>query len=260
MRPVLALIVSTFLAFSGMTTSRNATAAATSPSPATAAISNVTFKASDGVVIYGRYYRAASPRALIVLFHQARSSKDEYKTIAPRLVAAGYSALAIDQRSGGNLYGPNQTVEALGHSADYLDAQRDLEAALAYAKTKKLPIILWGSSYSASLTVVVAAEHDKEIRALAVFSPGEYFDKSPNMIRNAAAKITVPFYVTSAKDAQEIVAAKAILAASPSKLKVQYVPTTGGVHGSSTLIASRDPQGAEDNWRAVLAFLDQLNP
>ncbi|GLQ46075.1 hypothetical protein GCM10007862_11260 [Dyella lipolytica] len=258
MRPVPVLIVSTLFALSSMTTSRLATAATTLSSPAIAT-SNVTFKASDGVEIYGRYYRAISPRALIVLFHQAHSSKDEYKTIAPRLAAAGYSALAIDQRSGGNLYGPNQTVEALGHSADYLDAKRDLEAALSFAETQKLPIILWGSSYSASLTVVVASEHVNEIRALAVFSPGEYFDQSPTMIRTAAAKITVPFFVTSSKDAEEIAAAKAILSASPSTLKVQYVPITGGVHGASTLIASRDPDGAEDNWKAILGFLSRLN-
>jgi alpha-beta hydrolase superfamily lysophospholipase len=257
MRTVLALIVSAF-ALSSMATSIHATTATASSSPVVA-VANVTFKASDGVVIYGKYYHAASPRALIVLFHQAHSSKDEYKTIAPRLAAAGYSALAIDQRSGGNLYGPNQTVEELGHSADYLDAQRDLEAALSFAKTQKLPIVLWGSSYSASLTVVVASEHVKDIRALAVFSPGEYFDQSPTMIRTAAAKITVPFFVTSSNDPQEIAAAKAILAASPSILKVQYVPTTGGVHGASTLIASRDPDGAEDNWKAILGFLARLN-
>lgn len=258
MRSVFALMASTLLMISGLITSGHAMAAVTLSSPAIAT-SRVTFKASDGVVIYGRYYHAASPRALIVLFHQARSSKDEYKTIAPRLAAAGYSALAIDQRSGGDLYGPNQTVEALGHSADYLDAQRDLEAALSFAETQKLPIVLWGSSYSASLTVVVASEHVNEIRALAVFSPGEYFDQSPTMIRTAAAKITVPFFVTSSKDPGEIAAAKAILAASPSAVKVQYVPLTGGVHGASTLIVSRDPDGAEDNWKAILGFLSRLH-
>ncbi|RUL77623.1 alpha/beta hydrolase [Dyella choica] len=258
MRAVLSLAMSTLITLSGMAASVPVIAASMQPSPATAT-SDVSFKASDGVVIHGRYYRAASPRALIVLFHQAGSSKDEYKTIAPKLAAAGYSALAIDQRSGGELFGPNQTVQALGHSADYLDAKPDLEAALSFARQQKLPIILWGSSYSASLTVVVASEHVNEVSAIAVFSPGEYFDASPSMIRSAAAKVTVPFYVTSANDAREIAAAKAILAASPSKLKVQYVPTTGGVHGSSTLIASRDPQGAEDNWKAILGFLDRLH-
>lgn len=50
---------------------------------------------------------------MILLFHQAGSSKAEYATISPRLVAAGYSALAIDQRSGGELFGSNETAAAL---------------------------------------------------------------------------------------------------------------------------------------------------
>jgi hypothetical protein len=92
-----------------------------------------------------------------------------------------------------------------------------------------------------------------------VFSPGEYFDQTPMLVRNAASKITVPFFVTSSKDPEEVAAAKAILAASPSTLKVQYVPITGGIHGASTLIPSRDPAGAEDNWKAILGFLGRLN-
>ncbi|MBX9795833.1 MAG: alpha/beta hydrolase, partial [Sphingomonas sp.] len=56
---------------------------------------------------------------MLLLFHQAGSSKDEYAAIAPQLAADGYSALAIDARAGGDLFGPNQTVAALGGSADY---------------------------------------------------------------------------------------------------------------------------------------------
>ncbi|MDB5708266.1 MAG: hypothetical protein JWL96_336, partial [Sphingomonas bacterium] len=39
----------------------------------------------------------------------------------------------------------------------------------------------------------------------------------------------------------------------------QYVPKAG-VHGSSTLIATKDPKGAEDNWAAVMAFLKKVAP
>jgi hypothetical protein len=38
---------------------------------------------------------------------------------------------------------------------------------------------------------------------------------------------------------------------------VRFVPSHG-VHGSSTLIAARNPEGAEANWRAVLDFLDRV--
>ena len=81
----------------------------------------IALTASDGVKVYGSLYRAAKPRALILLFHQAGSSKDEYATIAPRLAQAGYSALAIDQRSGGGCTARIETADALGEQADYLD-------------------------------------------------------------------------------------------------------------------------------------------
>ena len=211
----------------------------------------VTLTATDGVKVAGLHYPAPKAKAVILLFHQADSSKAEYATIAPGLVAAGYSALAIDQRSGGDLFGPNQTVAALGRSADYAEAQRDLEAALAWGKEQGAPVILWGSSYSAALVFRVAA--DPAVKAVLAFSPGEYLgDGAP--VAAAAGRVEVPTFVTSASDPGEIAAAKAILAASPATAKEQHVPVKG-VHGSSTLIPARNPSGAAANWEAVLAFL-----
>jgi dienelactone hydrolase len=214
----------------------------------------MTLKAADGVVVHGLYYRAPKPKALILLFHQAGSGKGEYATIAPRLVVAGYSALAIDQRSGGGLYGPNETAAGLGHKADYLDAKPDMEAALAWAGEQHLPVAIWGSSYSSSLVFVLAAAHPDSVKAVLAFSPGEYFDDT-SLIRKAAARVKVPVYVTSANTDEEIDATRKILAASPAALKVQYVPKSGGVHGSSTLIEAKNKAGAQANWDAVLAFL-----
>ena len=65
----------------------------------------------------------------------------------------------------------------------------------------------------------------------------------------------MPIFVDSAADPKEIADARSILSAAPAKVKVQYVPKVG-IHGSSTLITSRDPQGAAANWDAVLKFLD----
>src|SRR6185503_12630762 len=114
---------------------------------AEAASQAVTLRARDGVSITGLAYTAEHPKAIILLFHQADSSKAEYATIAPRLVAAGFSALAIDQRSGGSLYGPNETARRLGKEASYEQAKPDLEAALDWATAQHLPVVLWGSSY-----------------------------------------------------------------------------------------------------------------
>ena len=231
---------------------------ATENATATAAAHPMTLKAADGVTIHGSFYKAANPKALILLFHQAGSSKDEYATIAPRLVEAGYSALAIDQRVGDGLFGKNETAAALGRDADYLEARPDLQAALDWAQTQKLPIILWGSSYSSSLIFPLAADHPNGIVALLSFSPGEYFDSDKQMIRRAAAKVNVPVFIASASSKEETDEADPVMAALPKSARnVRFVPEHG-VHGSSTLIESRNPEGAEANWRAVLSFLDQV--
>ncbi len=230
---------------------------AAKPAEIPAAAEPVNLQASDGITVHGLWYKAANPKALILLFHQAGSSKDEYATIAPRLVQAGYSALAIDQRSGDGMFGTNETAEELERKADYLEATPDLQAALDWAQKQNLPIILWGSSYSSSLIFPVAAGDPQGIVALLAFSPGEYFD-DPHMIRAAAAKVQVPVFIGSTSSKDETSKADEIMAALPkSAQNVRFVPVDG-VHGSSMLIPSRNATGAEANWRPVLAFLGQV--
>ena len=220
--------------------------------------SSVTFAAEDGVLVHGTYTDVPAAKALILLFHQAGSSKGEYATIAPLLASAGYASLAIDQRVGGTLFGPNETAAAIKGTASYLDAKADLLAALDWAKGKRLPIILWGSSYSAALVFIVAAEDPGMVSALLAFSPGEYLGPGAS-VRAAAAKLQVPIFVTTARDRGEVAAARTILAAAPARLKVQFIPAQGGVHGSSTLITSIDPAGAAAVWRAVFSFLRAIS-
>ncbi|QDZ07822.1 alpha/beta hydrolase [Sphingomonas panacisoli] len=220
----------------------------------------VELKAPDGVTVYGTYYPNAAPRALILLFHQAGSSSGEYADIAPRLQREGFAALAIDQRVGGNLYGANRTMAAAQDKTDYLGALPDLEAALAWAKAKDKPIVLWGSSYSASLVFLLgnAADAKGSVKAIMAFSPGEYFNDK-KMVEAAAAKIAVPVFVTSANTLEEEGEAKAIVSATTSTDRQLYIPRTG-IHGSSTLNATKNPAGADENWTAVLAFLKRVFP
>ena len=228
----------------------------------------VVLKAPDGVAVYGTYYPANAPRALILLFHQAGSSSGEYAGIAPRLQREGFAALAIDQRSGGALYGRNRTVDALGAKAPpaadgdahYLDALPDLEAALKWASDKGTPVVLWGSSYSASLVFLLANAADAKttVKAVMAFSPGEYFSDK-RMVELAAAKVRVPVFVTASNALEEEAEAKAILTATPSTDRQFYIPRTG-IHGASTLNATKNPAGADENWQAVLAFLKRVFP
>src|SRR5262249_39204152 len=213
-------------------------AAALAMAPACAHTADaISFTASDRVQVFGDYYSAgAKEKPLILLFHQAGSNRGEYATIAPMLVTLGFNALAVDQRSGGNAWGrTNETVQHLGKSTGYDEALLDLEGALQWATSGQTgPIILWGSSYSGSLVVLLAAEHRVDIKALFAFSPGEYLHDA-STVRKAAAQVSIPIFATSAKDPKEIAVAKSILDTSPSAEKTQFVPRIAGVHGSSTL-------------------------
>jgi alpha-beta hydrolase superfamily lysophospholipase len=235
---------------------------ATQPAQAQEAVQ---FKAAGGVTVYGAFYAAQdSSRPMILLFHQASSNRYEYTPIAPKLVAAGFSCLAIDQRWGGEMWGHrNETVRKLGHSensADEVsDLQADLEAALEWAHTgyPHRKFILWGSSYSASLVFAVAAGHPNEVAGVLAFSPGEYFQSSPTLVEDAATRVHVPVFITSENDADQLRQATLIFNAVGSRDKVHY-KAAFAVHGSSTLRADRDPKGAAANWAAVMKFLKQF--
>jgi len=221
----------------------------------------VTFAASDGTKIYGDAYAATGPaRGTVLAFHQAGSNRGEYAPIAPKLTAMGYNVLAIDQRSGGERWGQaNRTAGRRGGVTGYFEALGDLEAALAYAKRTwaGTPVIVLGSSYSASLVFFLAAEHANEVAALLAFSPGEYFGE--HSVREQAAKIQCPVFITSSPDREEVDEAKRLFDAVPTSHKTQYVPVHS-VHGASALRLDSNPQGAAEVWSSVQAFLDSLPP
>ena len=232
------------------------------PKPAYAPPQPVSFVASDGVSVFGDSYVAASPDApVILLFHQAGSGKSEYTPIAPRLVELGYSALAVDLRSGGDMYEPtNETVEHLGRSAsDYRTVLPDMDAALAWVKKAHphAPVYAWGSSFSAALVFAFAAKHPHEIKAVIAFSPNEWIDQNKHFVRDAARRLTVPVFVDSAANAEEEREAKAIYDEVGSRDKVDYVPQNG-THGSSTLRDDIDASGSAENWDAVTRFLTHV--
>jgi pimeloyl-ACP methyl ester carboxylesterase len=221
----------------------------------------VTLQASDGGAVYGTLSRHESGRqadAILLLFHQAGASRHEYDPLVPVLTRMGYDTLAIDQRSGDGLFGGrNETVTKRGGSADYLDALPDLEGALAWARARGYArIAVVGSSYSASLAIVLAARHPQDLAAVASFSPGEYFDDK-DMIKRAAAKITVPFYVTTRPEEEDKVAE--VLRDAHGGNLTHYRQAVG-VHGASTLVQARDPKGYADNLRSFTDFLRRALP
>jgi len=222
----------------------------------------VTFSASDGAKAYGEFYSTGDRnKPIILLFHMFGSNSGEYSSIAPKLVQAGFNALAADLRGGGRLWGKtNRTVansrEKSGSRPKEI-ALKDMEGSVRWAQANNSgPVIVWGSSYSASLVFLLAAEHP-EIRGLLAFSPGEYF--GGKTVHEAAENVHCAVFLTSANTPEEEAEAKSIFESVPSKNKTLYVPGGPSVHGSSTLREDRNPPGADANWRAVNQFLAQLH-
>ncbi|MEI7037192.1 alpha/beta hydrolase [Fulvimonas yonginensis] len=219
----------------------------------------VTLQASDDGTVFGTLSRAGGHTdTILLLFHQAGASRQEYDPLVPVLTKMGYDTLAIDQRSGDGLFGGrNETVARRGGSADYLDALPDLEGALAWARKHHYARIgVVGSSYSASLAILLAAKHPQAIAAVASFSPGEYFDDK-DLVKRAAAKITVPFYITTRPEEEDKV--QEVLRDAHGANVTHYRQAVG-VHGASTLVQARDPQGYAANLRSFTDFLRRALP
>jgi len=224
-----------------------------------------TFAGEDGVRISADYYKVAEDAPLIILFHQAGWSRGEYRQTAPKLNALGYNCLAIDQRAGNIVNSvPNLTAERAelsGKSTTYLDALQDMRAALNFAEDSldALNVTILGSSYSASLCLVLAAQYQEQLAAVIAFSPGEYFrkmGKGGDYVQKHAAKLTIPVFITSAKDEHN--QWKAIYEAIPSDQKVSFLPPEEGQHGSRALWETFPQQQAY--WDALTAFLKQYVP
>ena len=172
--------------------------------------SQITFPSRDGVEITADLYMD-HPKStpLIILFHQARSSRGDYLEIAPRLSLMGYNCMAVDLRSGSESNGViNQTkiaAEKAMKPTQYISAYQDMDAAIKYATAyfADSTVIVWGSSYSSALAIRYAGDNPDAVDAILAFSPGEYFrnqGKSATFIKEGAEKITKPVFITSARN------------------------------------------------------------
>lgn len=223
-----------------------------------AAASMIAIKASDGEKVFANYFPAGrSPKEVVLAFHQAGSNAGEYDAIAPKLNSLGFDVLALNQRSGGTMWGRNNpTADTVPQEKGCESAYHDLEGALQWAKDKGYRhIIAWGSSYSAALSFRLAVQHS-EVSAVIAFSPGEYLDQWGEVQRNAKA-IKVPVFVAATATEMSGDAGKIYTAVNPQNFRMQF-SSPDGVHGSSTLLRSRNPKGSALYWNQVNLFLGNL--
>jgi len=223
---------------------------------------DISFKSTDGLLISADRYtpHSAATTPLIILFHQAGSSRGEYNEIAPRLNRLGFNCIAVDLRSGEYSRGKdNETATRASRQnlpTSYADAQPDIVASLKYARKhySHSKIIAWGSSYSAALVLKVAGDYPQLVDGVIAFSPGEYFHhlgKSKTWIRGAAKNIKVPTFITSAK--REASDWAPLYAVIDSRYRQSFTPETVGKHGSKALWKRQADSTAY--WKTVSTFL-----
>lgn len=216
---------------------------------------------TDGIKIKADLYETENKTGpVILLFHQAGFSRGEYRTIAPKLNDIGFTCLAIDQRSGNKvnevINETHKDATAKGKPTKYADAYPDLEAALTYAKQNfpSRKIIVWGSSYSASLVFILTQKNPESVAGIVAFSPGEYFEFQDKQIKDYAKEISCPVFISSAKNEHD--SWKGIYDQIPGTAKTFFLPDSKGIHGSRALWESTE--GHEKCWESLKKFLFKI--
>ncbi|VAW25594.1 hypothetical protein MNBD_BACTEROID04-1410 [hydrothermal vent metagenome] len=212
--------------------------------------------AKDSLPITADIYEVNNKKPTILLCHQAGFSRGEYKETALKLMKLGFSSIAIDQRSGKEANGiVNETALAAKKrnlSTNYLDAKQDIEAAIdyMYEMNGHQPIILVGSSYSATLALLIGGT-SKKVKAIVAFSPGEYYGSID--VKNTIKNIDKPIFVTSSK--KETPKLEELVSLINPINVTHYKPIVNGIHGSKALWSST--VGNENYWQSFSNFLKE---
>lgn len=215
----------------------------------------VEFPSKDGLLITADLYEVKSPKEVILLCHQAGYSRGEYLKTALQLNDLGYSCMAIDQRSGKGVNGiENETVKrakSKGLRTTYLDAKQDIEAAIDYLseRNNERLLMIVGSSYSASLVLLIGKENNK-VKAVAAFSPGEYLKGVP--VAENVSGYSKPVYLTSSKS--ESIKLGNLAVGIPKNQLTFYKPSEKGIHGSRALWNTTE--GTKGYWDSFKTFLN----
>lgn len=229
-------------------------------------VKEISFITPDGVEIIGDIYELDKKSNTILLFHQGGSNaKGEYAPIIPALTEQGYNVLAIDQRSGGQYYGSynrtlaNISTHIYGDGYGYCDAYNNLDSALDFIINSGFSgdKIVWGSSYSASLVIQLAAKRPDDLIGALAFSPASGGSMKSCLPDEYLAEVKIPLLVF--RPPSEMTSDKAkhqfdIM----NKLGHQTFVPEYGVHGSSMLVASRVGNVVDKTWEKVDSFLNKI--
>lgn len=144
---------------------------------------NISFNASDDVLIKGRFIAPADAKGVFILLHGLGSTGEEWSSFAKKLKAEGFGYLSYDARGHGSsiyikgsekLDYRNFKVKR-GPSSEWLKMIDDLGYAVDFAKRKSgidgKKIVLAGASLGANVALNYAFKN-KEIKRIILLSPG----------------------------------------------------------------------------------------
>ena len=200
-------------------------------------IEKVSFPSTDGLEITADKYVVNKDYPYIIFFHQAGSSRGEFRDLAEKFLKLRYNCLAVDLRSGDNAnFVNNETASRAreeGRPVSFLDARGDVRAAIDYASgLNDRDVILLGSSFSASLVLLEGLKRT-DVQAIIAFSPGEYFGNDLRM-EDSLKTCSKPLFVAVTKREEPYV--KQMLSAFPEEDYTLFRPETLGVNGARALL------------------------
>ncbi len=218
----------------------------------------VRFTAADGVEITADHYVISTQKPYLILLHQEGLSRGEYREIAPKLANLGFNCLSIDLRMGDESnFVKNQTfidAQSKAIPVSMVDVQKDIQAAIDFvAARSQQPIILIGSSYSASLALIEATKNFK-VKAVVAFSPKEFLNENLS-VKDSINNIYVPILALSTR--LEYSEMSELLRDVRKKHLTLFKPSQGeGAHGVQALWASNP--NSKEYWMVLTQFFSQL--
>ncbi len=151
---------------------------------APASTEQVRFATSDGFSLVGDLHANEPQAPALILLHMYRSDRSAWAPLVPRLRAAGFTVLALDQRAHGestrqgNKIVRVQAIERGGFGEFVRAGVRDVAAARDLLASRGLGsggIALLGASYGCSVSLLATADR-AGVAAAVLLSPGaSYF-------------------------------------------------------------------------------------
>jgi len=118
-----------------------------------------TFSGRGGTKLHMRSWRAATPKAVVVICHGVNSHSGQYLWAGEQLAAAGFAVYAYDHRGRGKSEGPRFYID------DISDYTEDLGTLISIAKSREpgLKVFLLGHSAGGVVGCSWALDHQAEI-------------------------------------------------------------------------------------------------